>query len=121
MNLKANARALAGVALGVAALLLKGAYHGEHGVLVASYLGNVSASFAVYFMGTILARRPWHSRLFAAASALLVVEAFELADGFGVMSNTYDLLDLVANVVGVALALGSDALADCLARRGAGR
>lgn len=42
-----------------------------------------------------------------ALSALLVVEAFELSDGFVVMSNVVDPLDLLANAAGIGLALGS--------------
>jgi hypothetical protein len=41
---------------------------------------------------------------------LLAVTAFELADGFGLMSNVYDPIDLAANAAGVALAWAVDSL-----------
>ena len=92
------------VLVGVTGLLLKPHYRGPAETLVHSYLGNVSASFAVFFIVSLplpVARRPaW----VAAAIALLVVQAFEVTDGFGLMTNTYDPRDLVANAVGVALA-----------------
>jgi hypothetical protein len=44
----------------------------------------------------------------AATSALLIVEGFELTNGFGVMSNVYDPVDLLANAVGVGVALAID-------------
>jgi hypothetical protein len=48
------------------------------------------------------------NRLIVAGLALLVVELFEATNGFGVMTNTYDPLDFLANAVGVALAVGAD-------------
>jgi hypothetical protein len=99
------------VLAGVAALLLKPAWHGPGSVLVHSYGGNVAASFAVTFLAALEAARWRLGRAAAAAAALLVVEAFELTDGFGVMSNVFDPLDLVANVVGVGLAVAVDAVA----------
>ncbi len=100
-----NRRALtaAFVLVGVSGLLVKPHYRGAAATLVHSYLGNVSASFAVFFLVAAppaMSRRPsW----VAALVALLVVQGFELTDGFGVMTNTWDAWDLVANVVGVAL------------------
>ena len=103
-------RAVAMVFLGVAALVSKPHYHGPLRPLVWSYLGNVSASFAVYFVATLTT---WHfprPRLVAGIAALAVVESFELLDGFGITANTYDPWDLLANALGVALALAVDGL-----------
>jgi hypothetical protein len=38
----------------------------------------------------------------------VAVELFELFDGFGIMTNAYDSLDLVANVVRVRTRFNSD-------------
>ncbi len=96
------------VLLGVAALVLKPYYHGPLAQLLYSYGGNFAVSFAVYFLAAIAASRLGRGRLAAAASALLVVEAFEVTNGFGVMSNVYDPVDLMANAAGVGFALAVD-------------
>ncbi len=96
------------VLAGVAGLVLKGQYSGPAHALVHSYGGNVAASFAVYF----LARRAttWSnvSRAVAAGLALVVVQLFEVFDGFGLMTNVYDRVDFVANVAGIAIAVALD-------------
>lgn len=43
-------------------------------------------------------------------ATLVAVEAFELSDGFAVMANVVDPVDLVANAAGVALAVAVDLL-----------
>ena len=53
-----------------------------------------------------------HPRLYAFIGALLAVESFELLNGFGVMTNVYDPWDLLANAMGVGLALVVDLLMD---------
>jgi len=102
--------------LGVAGLLAVRWYSGPGAVFVHGYGGNVAASFSVYFLATRVSARIGRSRLLAGAAALLLVESFELLDGFGVMTNTYDPWDLLANAVGVGLAAGVDAALDLLAR-----
>jgi hypothetical protein len=107
------ARNVGFVLLGVAALLLKARYAGPHLELVHSYGGNISASFAVYFiLANPLSRRPGlkFRNTLTAALALAVVELFEATDGFHVMSNTYDPADYLANTIGIALALLADAV-----------
>jgi hypothetical protein len=107
--------------LGAVALVLKHAYHGPLEETVHSYGGNVSVSFALYFLAsnaTALTPRP---RLIAAVATLVAVEAFELSDGFGVMANTVDPVDLVANAVGIALAVAVDLLSLRVMRRPADR
>jgi hypothetical protein len=99
------------VLLGVAALVLKKQYAGPFAELVYSYGGNVAASFAVYFIVGVLPFPARSRKLLTTFMALLVVELFEVTDGFGVMSNVYDRADLAANVLGVGLALAIDSVA----------
>jgi hypothetical protein len=40
------------------------------------------------------------------------VDLFEVLNGFGVMHNVYDRVDLGANAAGIALAVASDVLAN---------
>lgn len=96
------------VLLGVAALVLKRHYSGSFVETVYSYGGNVSASFAVYFVVGISTLGWRFGRLTTVGIALLVVELFEATNGFGVMTNVYDRVDFVANALGVGLALVID-------------
>jgi hypothetical protein len=105
-----KARNVAFVLLGIAALVLKKHYSGPFVEIIHSYGGNVSASFAVYFVVGIVTSDWRYGMLVTAGFALLVVELFEATNGFGVMTNVYDPVDFVANTVGVGLALGLDAL-----------
>lgn len=76
----------------------------------------MTASFAVFFIvRQVSTPRPldW---LPSAIIALLVVELFEVTDGFGVMTNVYDPFDLVANALAVALAVAVDLLASTVSR-----
>ena len=109
------------VLLGVAALVLKRHYSGPFVEIVHSYGGNIAASFAVYFVVRISTSGRRYGRLVAAGIALLIVELFEAADGFGVMTNVYDPVDFVANAVGVVLALMVDTLAGSSWRNEPGR
>ncbi len=101
-------RNLVFIMLGVAVLVLKRHYSGPLEDVVRSYAGNVAVSFAVYFNALFTPVQSRYKRLWAAALALAAVELFEVFDGFGIMSNVYDSMDLVANAVGVLLALGVD-------------
>ena len=105
-----KARNVSFVLLGVAALVLKRHYSGPFVEIIHSYTGNVSASFAVYFVVRLLTSGWRYERLVTAGIALLVVELFEATNGFGVMTNVYDPVDFVANAVGVGLALVLDTL-----------
>ena len=93
------------VLLGIAVLVLKPMYSGPYDEIVYAYAGNVSVSFAVYFLFTNLEFPQKYKGALAAICAFLVVELFEAFDGFGVMSNTYDPIDYLANGIGIALAL----------------
>jgi hypothetical protein len=96
------------VLLGAAVLVFKRSYSGPFEPVVYAYAGNVAVSFAIYFNTLLAPINVRYKRLWAAAIALAAVELFEVFDGFGIMSNTYDPLDLVANAVGVLLALVVD-------------
>jgi hypothetical protein len=108
----ATVRSVFFVFIGIVILLLKRHYSGPFAEAVNAYVGNVSVSFAVYFIVGIAARERHLGKLLTAGVALLVVELFEATNGFGVMSNVYDQMDFIANVVGVGLALAVDTVAD---------
>lgn len=114
----ASSRNVLLVLLGVAILVLKKHYSGPFGVMVHSYIGNVSVSFAVYFVVSLAAPKWKLGKLATAGIALLAVELFEATDGFGVMSNVFDQIDFIANAVGVGLALSVDTVADRISSSG---
>jgi hypothetical protein len=89
---------------------LKGQYSGPADALVHSYGGNIAASFAVYFLAKRVTARSNFPRASAAALAFMVVQLFEVFDGFGLMTNVYDRLDLAANAVGIVVAITLDAV-----------
>jgi hypothetical protein len=98
------------VLLGIAIDMLKRHYSGPFAEEVHSYVGNISISFAVYFIVGVAAQKQNFSKLVTAGAALLVVDLFEATNGFGVMSNVFDPIDFIANAVGVGLALAVDAV-----------
>lgn len=120
---------------GVAVLVMKPRYAGPYPELVWSYLGNFSASFAVYFLcanavliaDPFLRARPSFrenpvllARLGRAAAAVLafvIVGLFEATDGFQVMSNTYDPVDYAADAAGIVFAVLADTATAGLVRR----
>lgn len=108
MNARIRYRNLLMVLAGVICLLLKRWFAKYLGDLAFSYVGNLSVSFAVYFMISIAAI-PRLTRVMIAVLALLVVEGFELTNGFGIMTNVYDHLDYLANALGIGLAVCVDA------------
>ena len=93
---------------GTVCLLLKRWFAKYLGDLAFSYVGNLSASFAVYFLVS-MATVPKLTRVMAAMLALLVVESFEFTNGFGIMTNVYDPFDYLANAIGIGLAICVDA------------
>ena len=96
------------VLLGLAVLLLKRYYTGPLADIFYAYAGNLAISFSLYFVFLNL-RLPLKSRRIpTAAITLLVVELFEVFDGFGILTNTYDPVDLVVNAAGTGLALWMD-------------
>jgi hypothetical protein len=94
--------------LGGMGLVFKHAYQGPLAEIVHSYGGNFAVSFALYFAAVSATVRLGFGRPAAVAATLVAVEVFELTDGFGVMSNVYDTVDLVANAAGVGVALALD-------------
>ena len=107
------------VLVGVAGLLIKSWFSDAVGELVHSYLGNLAVSFSVYFIVSLGARQRL-TTVTIALIALLAVETFELADGFGIMANVYDPLDLMANALGIALAVCVDTASDRIFRPDSG-
>jgi hypothetical protein len=100
------------VFLGILGLLFVFWYDGEpYYEFIHSYGGNFTASFAFYFIFQNALSRYRASRVTNALATLFVAEVFEATDGFfGLMVNTYDPMDYVANALGVALAYGLDIL-----------
>ncbi|HOX87803.1 MAG TPA: hypothetical protein PLY04_17610 [bacterium] len=105
------------VFLGVIGLLLKRHYGGPCQEIIFSYGGNISASFATYFVVSNLRLQMKFRSLLTAAMALTIVELFEISNGFGLMTNTYDPFDLVANAAGILLAWMVGALTDGFIKR----
>jgi len=96
-------RSILFVLIGVAVFLLKHQYAGPLDGVVHAYAGNVSASFALYFVFTNLQLPARIRRFVAALIVFAAVESFEAFDGFGLMANTYDPVDFLANLIGIAL------------------
>ncbi len=96
------------ILLGVLLLLIKPHYNGPFLNIVKSYLGNFSISFAVYFIVQFNDYLWKSNKLITAIAALAVVNLFELTNGFGVMTNVYDNMDLIANLFGILIALFID-------------
>lgn len=96
------------ILIGVAGLVSKQRWSGGLGELIWAYGGNITASFSVFFIVGLVPRFRKLGGFAIAAMALVVVELFEVTNGFGVMSNVYDPMDLLANVVGVGIALAAD-------------
>ena len=94
--------------IGAAVLVLVPAYDGPFGEVLWAYGGNVAVSFALYFAALNASTRYRRPRWLAASATLLAVELFEATDGFGVMANTFDPIDFVANAAGVGLAIVVD-------------
>ena len=103
------------VLIGVAGLLLKRWFSDSLSDLAVSYFGNLSASFAVYYIARLAALGRLN-RALCAIIALLIVELFEATNGFGVMTNVYDHLDYVANALGVGLGIAVDVVSSHLLR-----
>ena len=93
---------------GALALVAKSRLAEFGGEVVQSYGGNFAASFAVFFVLKLPGIPGRFRPAVAAALALLATELFEVTNGFGVMSNTYDPGDYIANAVGVGLAVVVD-------------
>lgn len=107
MGTRIRYRNLVMILAGVMCLLLKRWFAKFLGDLAFSYAGNLSASFAVYFIISMVpSRKPTWAMV--AGLALVVVETFELTNGFGIMTNVYDPFDYAANAIGIGLAVCVD-------------
>ena len=96
------------ILIGVMLMLLKKNYDGPYQEIINSYLGNLSISFSMYFLIS-LNHTIWKSKkIITFLVSLAIVELFEITDGFGIMSNVYDSYDLIANLIGVSIALALD-------------
>jgi hypothetical protein len=98
------------ILLGVSILLLKPIYNGPGLEIVKSYSGNLSISFAVYFLICFNSNHWKKNKLITAIISLIIVELFEITNGFGIMTNVFDIIDLFVNLVGIILALALDQL-----------
>lgn len=110
MGGKEKVRNVLFILLGVLVLLLKQSYNGPGLEMVKSYSGNLSISFAVYFLICFNSNHWKKNKLITTIISLIIVELFEITNGFGLMTNTYDAIDLFANLIGVILALAVDQL-----------
>ena len=103
-----RARNIGLAVLGAAVLVSKSSYSGPFEQVIDSYAGNVAVSFALYFAAVSATHSLRRPRLLAALFTFAVVTLFETTDGFGLMANVYDPLDLLANSVGVGVAPAVD-------------
>jgi hypothetical protein len=101
-------RNLCFILFAIGLFMLKRHYSGPLYTLIQSYAGNICVSFALYFNFLNLYVPHRLNRLLATSLALVCVESFELFNGFGLMANTYDHFDLLANAIGVGCAYGLD-------------
>jgi hypothetical protein len=107
MSARIPYRNLSMILIGVICLLLKRWFANYFGDIAFSYVGNLSASFAVYFLISMIPIRKltW---VMVTVIALVIVETFELTNGFWIMTNVYDPFDYTANVIGIGLAVFVD-------------
>lgn len=110
MSGKGKVRNVLFILLGALVLVLKHNYNGPYTEIVKSYSGNISVSFAIYFLVSLNSHHWKSNKLITAIISLIIVELFEITNGFGIMANVYDTIDLFANLIGVILALALDQL-----------
>jgi len=97
------------ILMGVSGLLLKRWVSSTISQIAYSYWGNITASFAVYFLVNNAAQNRVKGFIIGLIS-LAIVQSFELTNGFGVMTNVYDPFDYLANALGISLAYMVDAI-----------
>ncbi len=96
---------------GVVGLLAKGWLSSDLPEFVFSYTGNLAVSFSVYFIIQLATDGRFH-KILSAAGAMFIVGIFEVTDGFGVMANVYDPIDLLADALGIIIAVSVDVIMD---------
>ena len=99
------------VLLGVAGLLAKSWLSSDLPEFVFNYTGNIAVSYSVYFIVRLTTEGRLH-QILSAAVAMFIVGTFEFTDGFGVMANVYDPIDLLADVLGIVIAVSVDVITD---------
>ena len=99
------------VFLGVLVLLAKSWFSDWLPEVIIAYAGNVSVSFAIYFIFRLGSSNKLN-KVICALLAMAVVGFFELTNGFGFMANVYDPMDLIADALGISLALLADVLTE---------
>jgi hypothetical protein len=114
MSGKEKVRNVLFILLGVLVLVLKQSYNGPSEVIVKSYSGNLSVSFAIYFLIGLNSHHWKKNKFITAIISLIIVELFEITDGFGIMTNVFDIIDLFANLIGIILSLVLDQLTSLL-------
>lgn len=115
--IRSRARDVLFVLVGVLGLVMKSQLARLGGPMVHDYGGNVAASFAAFFVLKLPVVRARVRLVTAAALALFATELFEVTDGFGFMSNTYDPGDYLANAIGISLGLGVEGIVLLVSRR----
>ncbi len=110
MSGKEKVRNVLFILLGALVLMLKHNYNGPNLEIVKSYSGNISVSFAIYFIVGFSSKNWGNNKFITAAIALIIVELFEITNGFGIMTNVFDTIDLFTNLIGIILALVLDKL-----------
>jgi len=91
--------------LGASVLVLEHSYAGIGERFVHAYAGNFVVSFALYFALLGAVHRFRYPRPLAAVVVFVIVTAFEVTNGFGVMANVYDPLDIAADAAGIGFAV----------------
>ena len=99
------------VLLGVAGLLAKSWLSSYLPEFVFNYTGNIAVSFSVYFIVRLTTEGRLH-QILSATVAMFIVGTFEVTDGFGVMAKVYDPIDLLADVLGIVIAVSVDVITD---------
>lgn len=112
MNEKEKIRNILFILLGVTILVLKHNYNGPSSEIIKSYAGNLSISFAIYFLISFISDNWKKNKLITAGIALMIVTSFEVTNGFGIMENVFDAIDLFANLIGITSALILDQILD---------
>jgi len=112
MNTTKRIRNLAIILFSCLVLFLKQYYSGPFKGLIQAYGSNILVSFAIYFLALVWLETLPQTRLLSGIGSLLIVELFELLNGIGPTSNTFDPMDFIANALGITLALVVDLLLD---------
>jgi hypothetical protein len=95
------------ILLGISAFILKSQYQGPYQELVINYGSNFLISFVIYFLLSFFAAS---NKFIVVVISLALVELFEVTNGYGIIPHAYDAFVLLANFIGVFLAVCLDLL-----------